>query len=162
MNLHRLVGVCGIAAFSFSGCIGTGQLTKNVQVSPPASEADRAGCITEASAQHDEWSIRRTYMECIIARGYAVRIKEPSPRGLMSVVVKSSTPTTLAKVTDDFEACAKAAYPGSYSSDLVFGGGMYGAWNQWSPVPNEVRDRYLECWRSRGYEAREHKHKEGA
>lgn len=125
-------------------------------MSPPASETDRTVCANEAAVQHDEWSVRRTYIECMIARGYAVRIKEVSARGLMSVVVKSPAPITPGKASDDFEACAKAAYPGAVSSDRIFGGGMFGAWNQWSPVPNEVRDRYLECWRSRGYEAREH------
>ena len=158
MNLHRLVGLCGVAAFGLSGCAGN--LTQNVRVSPPASDADRAACVSEASAHHDGWSIRRTYIECMIARGYAVRIKEVSPRGVMAVVVKSPRPTTLTKVSDDFEACARAAYPGSDSSNHVFGGGLYGVWNQWDPVPDEVRDRYLECWRSRGYEAKEHK--EGA
>lgn len=37
---------------------------------------------------------------------------------------------------------------------------MFGAWNQWDPVPGDVRERYLECWRGRGYEVSEHK--EGA
>ncbi len=160
MKPYPAVGLAAVAALSLSGGVGTGHLTKNIRVSPAASEADRAACLSEASTQHDEWSLRRTYMECLIARGYAVRIKEPSARGVMSVVVKSSSPITLVKVTDDFEACANAAYPGTFSSSQAFGGGMFGIWNQWDPVPDDVRDRYLECWRSRGYEAREHE--EGA
>lgn len=162
MKRHSLVGLAAVAVLGLAGCVGTGHLTKNIRVSPTASDADRAACLSEASTQHDEWSIRRTYMECMIAKGYTVRIKEVSARGVMSVVVKSSSPITitLVKVTDDFEACAKAAYPGTFSSSQAFGGGMFGAWNQWDPVPDEVRDRYIECWRSRGYEA--HEHEEGA
>jgi hypothetical protein len=145
------------------------RLTKSVQVTPSASEPDRAACVAEASADpYARWlrtaprftytlegSIRRTYTLCMIARGYAVRIKEVSGRGLMAVVVRPLGPSTLDKVSDDFKACEKAAFPGPFNQG--FGGKWRWGWSAWVPVPDDVRDRYLECWRGRGYEASEHK-----
>ena len=124
---------------------------------------DRAECHQKA----DEWAqahhLRADTAACMLARGYAIHLRYATLAGFLSVVV---TPAKATPDSDDWTLTTAARDLGACRTDLfqyvaAHPLGATGMVAMNIPADDDVRDRFLACWRQRGYEAREHKSSEG-
>ena len=158
-----------------AGC--TSRLPKHFPTIPVLGQAeaqhraDQDACRGAAAAEKAASSIGGRYVACMLARGYATRIKTWAGSGLVSVVVTPAAAQPEAQAAEDLTACYTALVdwsqmpPDEKATVLKIKAGELGtAFVPFAgtaiykiPAPDSAYERYIGCWTARGFQAVEHK-----